>query len=34
MDDKIHRLTEEEKIRNSHGPMHIYMYTKENLGNY
>ncbi|PSN30434.1 5'-3' exoribonuclease 1, partial [Blattella germanica] len=27
-------LTEEERNRNSHGPMHIYTYTEENLGVY
>lgn len=28
------KLTEEEKKRNSHGPMLVYTYTDENLGNY
>lgn len=27
-----HKLTMDEKIRNTHGPMHIFKYTKENLG--
>ncbi|XP_065219617.1 5'-3' exoribonuclease 1 isoform X2 [Planococcus citri] len=28
------RLTDEEKERNSHGPMHVYTYSEENLGRY
>lgn len=27
-----HKLTTDEKNRNKHGPMHIFKYTKENLG--
>lgn len=27
-----HKLTIEEKNRNAHGPMHLFKYTKENLG--
>lgn len=28
------KLTDEEKKRNSHGPMLVYNYTEENLGKY
>lgn len=28
------KLTPDEKNRNSHGPMHFFQYTKENLGMY
>lgn len=27
-----HKLTVDEHNRNSHGPMHVFKYTKENLG--
>ena len=27
-------LTDEEAQRNCHGPMHIYTYTEQNLGDY
>jgi len=27
-----HKLTADEKSRNTHGPMHLFMYTKKNLG--
>lgn len=29
-----HKLSADEKNRNKHGPMHIFKYTKENLGMY
>lgn len=27
-----HKLTEEEKKRNTHGPMHCFKFTENNLG--
>lgn len=27
-----HKLTADEKSRNTHGPMHLFMYNKKNLG--
>jgi len=27
-----HKLTIDEKNRNKHGPMHLFKYTKKNLG--
>lgn len=27
-----HKLTKDEQNRNTHGPMHCFKYTKENLG--
>lgn len=33
MDACYHRLTDEEKERNKHGPMHVFTYTPDNLGN-
>jgi len=27
-----HKLTADEKNRNTHGPMHLFMYTKKSLG--
>lgn len=32
MESRYHRLTDEEKERNKHGPMHVYTYTDEVLG--
>lgn len=29
-----HKLTADEKARNMHGPMHIFKYTKKNLGSF
>lgn len=34
MEPLYEKLTEEEKKRNSHGPMLVYSYTEDNLGVY
>ncbi|XP_065560994.1 5'-3' exoribonuclease 1-like [Artemia franciscana] len=34
MEEREHLLTDEEKKRNSHGPMHVYVYDPANLGRY
>lgn len=34
MESCYDRLTDEEKERNKHGPMHVFIYTEDNLGNF
>lgn len=34
MESCYDRLTDEEKERNKHGPMRVFMYTEDNLGNF